>query len=119
MNTRPRTAFWCYFVAMAGPGAWGIMCLLRDEFMPYHSAAVGVSWSEVPGAFQGLILALLKLVGAAWLTGAAAVLVMLLVPFRQGVRWTHWAIPSLALLHCAGVVDAMLHVALNTSAVPL
>jgi hypothetical protein len=103
---------------MAGPGVWGIMFLTRREFMPYHAEAVGVPWSEVPAAFQTLILALLKLAGGAWLTVAAAEFVLLFGPFRQGVRWARWAVPCLGLLHYAGVATAMAHVTLNTPASP-
>lgn len=48
--------------------------------MPYHADAVGMRWSEVPRPFQILTLALLKLAGGAWLTVAAAELVLLLGP---------------------------------------
>jgi hypothetical protein len=75
-------------------------------------------WSEVPAPLQILIMALLKLAGGAWLTVAVAQLVLLLVPFRQGARWARWAVPSLGLLHYAGVCNAMAHVTLNTPATP-
>lgn len=118
MNTRLKLAFWCYLLAMAGPAVFGVVFLTRDEFMPYHAGAVGMRWPEVPRPFQILILALLKLAGGAWLTVAAAEFVLLLGPFRQGVRWALWAVPGLGLLHYAGVVVAMTHVAVNTPATP-
>ena len=118
MNTRSLIAFWCYFVALIAPAAWGIMFLFRDEFMPYHAAAVSMPWGQVPETFQVLILALLKLVGAAWFTSAVAVLLLLLVPFRQGSKWARWAVPSLALLHYSGVFTAMTYVARNSPATP-
>ena len=43
---------------------------------------------------------------------------LLLGPFRQRVRWALWAVPGLGLLHYAGVVVAMTHVAVNTPASP-
>jgi hypothetical protein len=94
------------------------MFLLRQEFMPYHAVAVGMPWPEVPGPFQVLIMGLLKLAGGGWLTTAVAEFVLLLIPFRQGTRWALWAVPSLGLLHYAGVFNAMAHVTLNTPAVP-
>ncbi len=119
MDTKNKIAFWCYFLAIiAGPAAWGIMFLLRSEFMPYHSVAVGMPWAEVPGPFKILILALLKIVGGAWVTIAASFFVLLFIPFRQGASWARWAIPSLGLLYCAAVCNAMAHVTLNTNAVP-
>jgi hypothetical protein len=118
MSTRAKIAFWCYVSAMVGPGVWGAMFLLRSDFMPYHAAAVDMPWSEVPGPFQILIMALLKLAGGGWITVALAEFVLLLVPFRQGARWALWAVPSLALVHFAGVCNAMAHVTLHTTATP-
>jgi hypothetical protein len=118
VNTKSKIAFWCYILAMTGPGLFGVIFLLRQQFMPYHAVAVGMSWSEVPAPFQILVMALLKLAGGAWITTAAAVFLLLLIPFRQGARWAIWAVPSLGLLHHAGVFNAMAHVTLNTPAVP-
>jgi hypothetical protein len=118
MSTRTKVAFWCYVIALVGPLVFGVMFLLRSDFMPYHADAVGMPWSEVPGPFQILIMALLKLAGGGWITVAVAEFVLLLIPFRQGARWAVWAVPSLALLHYAGVCNAMAHVTLNTTATP-
>jgi hypothetical protein len=118
VHTKSKIAFWCYAGAMAGPAVFGVMFLLRSDFMPYHAVAVGMPWSDVPGPFQVLLLALLKLAGGGWLAVAAAEFVLLLVPFRQGARRALWAVPSLGLLHFAGVCNAMAHVSLNTPATP-
>jgi hypothetical protein len=118
VTTRTKIAFWCYIAAMAGPGAWGVMYLLCNEFMPYHAVAVGMPWPEVPVPFKILIIALMKVAGGGWVTVAVAVFVLLLVPFRQGARWAYWAIPSLGLLHYADVCIAMAHVMTNTPATP-
>jgi hypothetical protein len=118
VNVRTKIALSCYLIAMAGPGIFGVIFLVRNEFMPYHADAVGMPWSEVPRSFQTLIMALLKPAGGAWLTIAVAQLVVLFVPFRQNARWALWAVPSLGLLHYAGVSVAMAHVTLNTDATP-
>jgi len=118
MNTRSKIAFWCYLVAMAPQAAWGVMFALRGEFMPYHAGAVGMQWAAIPGPLQVLILGFMKLIGIAWLTSAVGVLVLLLVPFREGARWARWAVPFLALLHYAGVINAMIYVTQRTPAAP-
>jgi hypothetical protein len=119
VNTKMKVAFWLYVVGGVLPGfVFGFIYLLRNEFMPYHAVAVGMAWSEVPGPFQILIIALLKGVGGAAVTLAVALLVLLLVPFRHGARWALWAVPSLALLNYITVANAMAHVMLNTPAVP-
>ena len=118
MNTRSRIAFWCYLLSIVGTGVVGLSFILRYEFMPYHSVAVGMPWSQVPDPFQILIMGLLRLAGGAWFTVAIAELWLLLIPFRQGARWAIWAVPAVGLLHYAGVANAMAHVTLNTDAVP-
>ncbi len=67
MSTRLKIAFWCYLVSLLGPIAFGLMYLLRPEFMPYHAGAVVMSWAEVPRAFQVLILGLMRAAAGAWL----------------------------------------------------
>lgn len=118
MNARLKIAYWCYIAAMAGPAIWGAMYLTRSEFMPYHSVAAGVSWSSVPPGLQVLVLGLLKLAGASWLTTAVAVIIILQFPFRAGAAWARWAVPVVALLHYAGVAIAMAYVASNSPAQP-
>src|SRR5688572_29902816 len=118
MSTRTRIAFWCYLVAIAGLGAWGVVFLLRSEFMPYHAVAVGMPWAEVPPPFQVVILAVYKLAGEAWVVIALALLVLLFGPFRQGATWARRAIPALILIHGIGVINAMAYITLNSPAMP-
>ena len=118
MTTRWKLAFACYLVAIAGLGAWGGVFLLRSEFMPYHAVAVGMPWAEVPAPFQVLVLALYKLAGGAWVVIAAALLVLLLGPFRHGARWARHALPALILLHGFGVINAMTYITMHSPAMP-
>jgi len=118
MSTRMKLAFSLYFLWGAGLAAFGFVYLLRPEFMPYHSVAVGMPWPEVPPNFQILITALMRAVGGAMLALALASFLILLVPFRQGARWALWGMPILGLVQSAGAAYAMSHVVLNTSASP-
>ena len=118
MSRNMKVAFACYLLPALGLGAWGIMFVLRREFMPYHSAAVGMPWSAVPGTFQILLLGLIKLAGGAFFTLAAALVIILLIPFRQGHRWTLWAAPSLGIVCCLGLWNAMAFIALNSPGSP-
>jgi hypothetical protein len=113
-----KIAFGGYFAAIAGLGAWGLVFLLRSEFMPYHAVAVGMPWSEVPPPFQVLILTLYKLAGGAWVVIALSLFLLLFGPFRQGVPWARRAIPALILVQGAGVMHAMAYITRNSSATP-
>jgi hypothetical protein len=86
--------------------------------MPYHAVAVGQSWAEVNPSFQILILALMKVTGGAWLATALGVGILLFIPFKQGKRWTYWAIPAIGLPTSLTSLYATLYVARNTPASP-
>jgi len=118
MNTRMKVAFWCYALGTLIVTAFGIVYLVRPEFMPYHSVAVGLPWTAVDPSFQVLILALMRAVGSACLALAILEWILLLIPFRQGARWATWTIAASGLVMCAGSLYAMLLVALNTPASP-
>ena len=118
MNTRMKVAFWCYALGTLIVTGFGIVYLVRPEFMPYHSVAVGLRWAAVDPSFQMLILALMRAVGSACLALAILDWTLLLIPFRQGARWATWAIAASGLVTCAGSLYAMMLVAMNTPATP-
>ena len=118
MDTRTKFAFWTYFLLMVAGAAWGVGFLLRSQFTPYHGAAAGVPWSEVPMNFQVVILALTKLAGGLWVAFTLCIFVLLLVPFRQGARWALWAVPLLMLAQYVAPMPAMIHLTTHTSATP-
>jgi hypothetical protein len=118
MGTRMKFAFACHLVAIASLGAWGVVFLLRGEFMPYHVVAAGMPWSDVPPPFQVLVLTFYKMIGGAWVAVAASLLVMLLGPFRRNASWAKRAIPGLLLLQGAGVMNAMAYITTHSPAMP-
>ncbi|HEX4871375.1 MAG TPA: hypothetical protein VFV27_03595 [Nevskiaceae bacterium] len=118
MSPRTRFAFWIYLLLMIAGAAWGIGFLLRSEFTPYHGAAAGVPWSEVPPNFQIVILALTKLAGGLWVAFTLCIFVLLLLPFRRGERWALWAVPLLMLAQYAAPMPAMTHLTVNSPASP-
>jgi len=113
-----KVAFWCYALGTLIVTAFGIVYLVRPEFMPYHSVAVGLPWAAVDPSVQVLILALMRAVGSACLALAILDWTLLLIPFRQGARWATWAIAASGLVTCAGSLYAMMLVAMNTPATP-
>jgi hypothetical protein len=113
-----RFAFWIYLLLALAGAAWGIGFLFRSEFTPYHRAAAGVPWAEVPANLQVVILALTKLAGGLWVAIALCIVVLVLIPFRQGARWAVWAVPLLLLAQLAAPMPAMIHLTTHTSATP-
>ncbi len=118
MNIRMKIAFACYCLMGLLLVGFGVVYLLRQEFMPYYSVAVGLPWADVPPNFQFLILALMKAVGGAIIAVALALYIVLLVPFREGERWALWAVPILGLVQSAAALYPMSYIASNTTASP-
>ncbi len=118
MNTRMKIAFGCHLLATLIVAAFGATYLFRPEFMPYHSSAVGMPWADIGPSFQVLILALMRALGGTCLAVVILELILLFVPFRQGVVWARWAIPAGGLVLSAGALYAMFYVGLNTPATP-
>ena len=96
MSKRMKVAFGCHLLALLLIAAVGVVYLFRSQFMPYHAIAVGKTWAQVDPAFQILLLALIRLVGGAWIATALAMGILLFIPFRQCIRWARWAVPAVS-----------------------
>ncbi len=118
MSTRMKAGFWCHLLAMLMIGIAGLVYLFRSQFMPYHAIAVGRTWGEVDTAFQILLLALIRVVGGAWIATALAMGILLFIPFRQGMRWARWAVPAIGLVAGLPALYVTLCVTLTTPATP-
>lgn len=67
-----RLSIASYLLAFAIVTVFALAYLSRSEFMPYHRIATGRSWAQIEPGVQLLILALIRVVGAAWLAAALA-----------------------------------------------
>lgn len=52
---------------------FGSTYLIRDRFMPYHADAIGMKWEQIPSELQYVIMALIHITGAGWLSLAIAI----------------------------------------------
>jgi hypothetical protein len=118
MKTRTRIATACYLLVILLSFVFAAVYLFRSEFMPYHAAALGVAWSRLDPAFQALFLALMRVCGGGWLAVAAAMTVLLAVPFRRNEPWSRWALPLVALCAAVPTLYATLLVKSRTPASP-
>lgn len=96
----------------------GSIYLFRGRFMPYHADALGLAWPEVGSELQVLLVALMQVAGAGWLTLALALLLLLVWPFRSGYRWARLGIPALIILFYGPTLIATISVTLHTPAAP-
>ena len=116
MSVRTKIAFACHLTAILILGTFGLVYVTRREFMPYHSAAVGMSWGEVSPALRVVILAMIRLIGSAFLAIVFLMASILLIPFRRGASWAKWALGAGGLWVSASSLFATLSVAAQTPA---
>jgi hypothetical protein len=111
-----KLAFTCHLLGALLLSVFGLVYLFRPEFMPYHADAVALGWSEVEPSFQVLILALMRVVGGAWLAAAMAIVILLFFPFRRGEKWACWAIIIVGMCASVPSLYATVYVTQNTPA---
>lgn len=98
MTWRDRIAMGILLAPTIGLLGQGILYLATPEFMPYHSAALGVSWEELPGNYQGFVLGVIKGMGAGSVAVSLALLMLLWFPIRRGDVWARWAAPIIGIV---------------------
>jgi len=97
---------------------FGLVYLTRNQFMPYHAEALGLSWSELAEKMQVLVLALMRAAGGGFLATGLAISLLLVFPFRVGDTWSIYTIPGISLCTSIGTLYATLLVKTKTPGTP-
>ncbi len=89
----------CYALGFVVFLAFALVYLGRSQFLPYHAIAVGVGWHDVDARMRVLLLALLKVIGSAWLALAIVGLCAVYAVFtRVSGFWPLLALQVFALM---------------------
>lgn len=118
MSILPLISFISYSCVAFISILFGLIYLTKNQFMPYHAEALGLSWSELSENMQVLILALMKAAGGGFLATGLAIFILLIIPFRVGDRWTIYATPAVSLCTSLGTLYATLLVKNKTPGKP-
>lgn len=94
----------------------GSTYILRDTFMPYHAEALQQKWQALDGSLQVLLLALMDVAGAGWITLGLVLAVLIRGPFRAGRQWARYLIPAAIIVFYTPTLVATLNVTLLTPA---
>ena len=97
---------------------FGLIYLIKNQFMPYHSRAIGLPWSDLEENMQVLIIALMRAAGGGFLATGLAMLILLIIPWRAGDTWSLYAIPAISLCISLGTLYATLLVKTRTPGTP-
>ena len=90
--------FTLYLLASAATILIGLLYASRRTVMPYHLKALETSWEEIDPKYQFMLRALLNGGGYFGLSTGLFMLVLLLIPFRQGELWAGYAIGFIGLI---------------------
>ena len=97
---------------------FGLIYLLKNQYMPYHNKALGLSWSELPENMQVLIIALMRAAGGGFLATGLAIFILLIIPGRAGDTWANYAILAIATCTSLASLYATLLVKVKTPGTP-
>lgn len=110
-------ALGCYALAFLVVAGFAVAYLKRSDFMPYHRIAVGRDWDAIDRPTQVLLMALIRVTGAAWLALALAGFLLLYLLFSSGLVASHLlAFQVFCLAAMLPPVAVALHVRKQTQA---
>ncbi len=118
MSTLSLISFISYGLVALVSVLFGLIYLLKNQFMPYHSKALGLAWSEIDENMQVLIIALMRAAGGGFLATGLAMFILLIFPWRSGDAWSIYAIPTISLCTSIGTLYATLLVKTRTPGTP-
>lgn len=96
----------------------GVIYITADEFMPYHSRALMLSWDDLSLNYQTLILASLKLVGAGGLITGMVNLSLVVHTLKNSHTQLVWLIVASSSIFQLTANVVIYSVASNTPAQP-
>jgi hypothetical protein len=118
MTTRYKFAFALYFINAVCMLVAGLVYQLSGRFMPYHSDVIQTKWSELTENQQILYLGMMRTEAAGFLASSLAIFILLLIPFRQGQRWSSYAICAIGVVEYLPSAIATYNVSILTTANP-
>lgn len=75
----------------------GIVYAKRRQVMPYHLEAMETRWEDIAPKQQFMLKAILNGAGYFGVATGLAMLILILIPFRQGADWAGYAIGAIGL----------------------
>ncbi|MBL6952854.1 MAG: hypothetical protein ISR50_09485 [Alphaproteobacteria bacterium] len=101
-----KIAFGLYFLTALVLLGFGGRYFFATQLMPYHAETLGVARDGLSDAYQLVFLTLYRATGAGMLVIGTTLLVLLIVPYRQGQPWARWALTGVGLMY--GILSAYL-----------
>lgn len=113
-----KASLWLFLLIGAALLATGLVYFSRTEFMPYHAQAVQADWSSLAPNHQGLLLGMLKGLGAGQIIAGVATLLMATLSLRRSARPYVVLLPVVCVGYSLLITYAMYIVASRTPGDP-
>ena len=91
-------AFLSYTIAALLSVVFGVIYLVRSQFMPYHQDALCLSWQQLDQHLHVVLIRLMRAAGGGLLATGISTAVLALIAFRVGQPWAQYAIPVIGLV---------------------
>ncbi|MEI6435417.1 MAG: hypothetical protein WCP32_11275 [Bacteroidota bacterium] len=97
---------------------FGLVYLLRNSFMPYHSEAISLEWDKVEPATQYLFLALMRATSGGFIATAGAIIFLQYKLQENKLSWIPLLILILGTISMLCTLYAILTVCIHTPGRP-
>lgn len=111
-------SFYAYALATMLTLLIGIVYATRKQIMPYHLKALETAWEDIDTKYQFMLRVFLNGAGAGALSTGLFMLVLLLIPFRDGQLWAGYAIGIVGLVSGLHLLYIVYSVRKNTKGNP-
>lgn len=91
-------SFYSFIIAGALIILMGSVYATRSQVMPYHLKALETSWGDIDMKFQFMLKMLINGGGFSGLSSGIFIMVLVLIPFKEGQAWAGYAIGIIGLV---------------------
>jgi len=111
-------SYYCYLLASVMTILLGLLYATRKKVMPYHIEALETPWEDIDHKFQYMLKALLNGGGYFGLSTGILMMILLLIPFKEGQLWAGYSIGIVGLLGTLALARIVYGVKNNTKGNP-
>lgn len=111
-------AGWFYGPAIILIILFGLLYSVRPQIMPYHCDVLETAWEDIDPKYQLMLRALMNGGGYNSLSTGLFMLLLLLIPFRNGEDWAAYAIGGIGLVSSLPIGFIVYRVKKNSAGKP-
>ena len=119
MTLKLKFSFALYLINALVLIALGGRYFFAGELMPYHAETLGIARDSLTAAQSIVIHTLYRAAGAGMFATAITILVLLILPYRDGRIWSRWALSGIGSFYLVlSIYLTLAYQAETTASVP-